>query len=351
MRGSIAPGGSGFRGSVGVRLRTGGGTACDGGRARAGRCASYRRPWADPFSDGGQHPSVRRGQGPSGLVRSPSKKPKPKSTRVSEINRARVSDYPRVADFLVESFYTDSRNPENNLSPGMQSSLVRDQNMDLRARYGRNQMGGGGLECAILTADTEYKETIGCVALGVTPFVGDAAQLAIRDLYNYPEDATLRPVVANLAVNPAARRRGIAKRLMREAEGVCKEWGYDEVWLLVEKDNVKARKLYGKLGYKVIRSEEDETYKLKEGRIVQMDCTNVYMRKRLGPLGILFNADYPRLFVTFAALAAVAPDETRARILAWIVEQAPAGVAEAIDANGLSDIASALKQVWLRHVL
>merc|ERR1711937_475280 len=206
-------------------------------------------------------------------------------------------------------------------------SLERDQNLDLRARYARNT-GKGVIQSAILVADKEDDAAIGCVALGTTPFVGDEAQLNIRDLYAYSnragrdQDTCLRPVVANLAVRPDARRKGIAKKLMLECELVCKEWGYDEVWLLVEQDNPKARKLYKKLGYKQVKTEVDDSYKVVEGKIQQIDVTNVYMRKSLKPiLGPIENADYPSL-ITLAALAtAVVNDQVRNSALTLLRDQ------------------------------
>merc|ERR1711937_503823 len=242
-----------------------------------------------------------------------------------EIFRADIKDYPRVASLLVDAFYTDSKRPENNLSLMQKRSLERDQNLDLRARYGRT--GKGPIESTILVADEEDDETIGCVALGTTPFIGQEAQLNIRDLYAYANrrdngEACLRPVVANLAVRPDARRKGIAKKLMLECELVCKEWGYDEVWLLVEQDNPKARKLYKKLGYKQVKTEVDDSYKVVEGKIQQIDVTNVYMRKSLKPiLGPIENADYPSL-ITLAALAtAVVNDQVRNSALTLLRDQ------------------------------
>ena len=244
-----------------------------------------------------------------------------------DICEADLGDYQLVANLLVDAFYTDTKRPENNLSVTQKRSLERDQNLDLRARYGRANRantinlkseskakgGAGVIQSAILLADErDTGESIGCVAIGTTPFIGNDAQLNIRDLYQYSnrrdERACLRPVVANLAVRPQARRRGIAKRLMRECEMICKEWGYQEIWLLVEKDNPKARKLYKKLGYKTVKEEDDDTYKLVEGRIKQCEVKNVYMKKSLKPfVGPIENADYLQVvlicWALFGALA------------------------------------------------
>lgn len=46
--------------------------------------------------------------------------------------------------------------------------------------------------------------------------------------------------------------------LCLEAEGLASDWGYDEVHLIVEKDNVAARGLYeGRLGYKLVAEEQN----------------------------------------------------------------------------------------------
>ena len=57
--------------------------------------------------------------------------------------------------------------------------------------------------------------------------------------------------LSNLAIAPAFRRQGVALQLCRAAERVAKDdWGYEELYLKVERDNVSAIKLYqDKLGY------------------------------------------------------------------------------------------------------
>lgn len=58
----------------------------------------------------------------------------------------------------------------------------------------------------------------------------------------------------HLAVDPAYRRRGIAASLVREVEQRLKAKGCLKVNLLVFRDNVAARALYGGLGYTVMES-------------------------------------------------------------------------------------------------
>ncbi len=59
-----------------------------------------------------------------------------------------------------------------------------------------------------------------------------------------------RPLLSNLAVDPAFRRRGLGKQLCRAAEREARGWGYKEVVLKVEDTNKGARKLYHGLGYR-----------------------------------------------------------------------------------------------------
>lgn len=65
-------------------------------------------------------------------------------------------------------------------------------------------------------------------------------------------------VLSNLAVSTEARGNGIAKILCKESEALAKDWGVDQITLLVEKKNSAARSLYeGKLGYTIAFEEEN----------------------------------------------------------------------------------------------
>jgi len=58
--------------------------------------------------------------------------------------------------------------------------------------------------------------------------------------------------IANLAVHPGYRRRGVAERLMLEAEARAKGFGCRWAVLHVDERNVAGRRLYGKLGYRTV---------------------------------------------------------------------------------------------------
>lgn len=61
-----------------------------------------------------------------------------------------------------------------------------------------------------------------------------------------------RYLVANVAVHPAYRRRGIARALMQTITSTVKEKGGKVIILQVVKDNLTARDLYLSLGYELI---------------------------------------------------------------------------------------------------
>ena len=88
---------------------------------------------------------------------------------------------------------------------------------------------------------------------GTREIIGSATlQVCVPDAPLPPPFPTSRPYrsyLANMAVCPEARRRGVATSVIRYAERVSRLWGFDEMWLHVNIDNPNARALYESLGY------------------------------------------------------------------------------------------------------
>ena len=106
----------------------------------------------------------------------------------------------------------------------------------------------------------------------------------------------MRPVLANLAVAPSARRLGVASLLCGASEALAAEWEHDEIVLLVDERNGAARRLYGGRGYRVEARDADATAQrvVEDERtgaaaVATVKVANLVMRKSLrgGLLGWL----------------------------------------------------------------
>lgn len=62
--------------------------------------------------------------------------------------------------------------------------------------------------------------------------------------YGFGGEKEVRPYLANLAVRRSARRRGIGRVLGMACEELARGWGFEDILLQVEEDNVAARELY-----------------------------------------------------------------------------------------------------------
>lgn len=70
--------------------------------------------------------------------------------------------------------------------------------------------------------------------------------------------------VTDLKVAPDRRREGIATALMKKAEEITKDNGFDEVQLKVQKDHTFQFEWYKRLGYKVVIEDDDFYYMRKQ---------------------------------------------------------------------------------------
>ena len=66
----------------------------------------------------------------------------------------------------------------------------------------------------------------------------------------FGEYARVAPLLANVAVVPGARRKGLGRRLVAACADLARDgWGYDDVLLEVECDNRPAVALYERVGF------------------------------------------------------------------------------------------------------
>ena len=62
----------------------------------------------------------------------------------------------------------------------------------------------------------------------------------------------LFPYLANLAVQAGARRLGLGKELVAASERKAADFGFDRLYIKVERGNIAARRLYDQLGYRLV---------------------------------------------------------------------------------------------------
>jgi ribosomal protein S18 acetylase RimI-like enzyme len=180
------------------------------------------------------------------------------------------SDHHQLGDNVVEMISSDSR-----------MNLVIEQCADLQEKYGE-RMGKRLAKASVIGAlDEETKELIGLATLKESLLINNnvvetekaeviaknaVASLGPKQRRSFKDASIsviatelLSPdtksicVLSNLSVSRKARRRGVGRVLCEEIEALAEDWGFDEVHLLVEKENTSARTLYEqKLGYKKV---------------------------------------------------------------------------------------------------
>uniref|UniRef100_A0A6U3U1B8 N-acetyltransferase domain-containing protein n=2 Tax=Ditylum brightwellii TaxID=49249 RepID=A0A6U3U1B8_9STRA len=193
-----------------------------------------------------------------------------------------------VEDDLTEAgkFFTDAfwrgkvGGGAKTLSPAQATSLERQQIMEFRRRYGP-KMSKADRRAELLLCRSSSGDFLGCAGIEV-----DLISKADGSQERFPA-----PLMSNLAVNRNFRRRGVAEDLVKAAEELARrEWGYNECYLYVEKQNVPAVKLYRKLGYRPIWEDDSAKTLLptESGKVKNVSTTIVCMKKRVGGLRSIF---------------------------------------------------------------
>lgn len=180
-----------------------------------------------------------------------------------------------AAKFFTDAFWAGKKGGSKELTPKQQKSLSNQQIAEFRRRYGARMGGDRRAELIVCQKGGKEEEVMGCAGVEVSKVStpnGKSIQFAA-------------PLMSNLAVGREFRRKGIAEDLVKATENLAyKSWGYEECYLLVEKRNKPAVKLYRKLGYKV--QWEDETGSSlsprENGSIINEETTILCMKKPLG---------------------------------------------------------------------
>jgi len=211
----------------------------------------------------------------------------------SEIQIDSIEDETSIkeaANFMVDSFWLQSpqqltTNNDASISDGVKQSLTNLQFQDLSDKYGE-RMGKRVLQSCLLTAK-DNQNILGIIGLEVcllnkqTKKVLSAetsenmlkqavASLGPKQRRQYknspaselatellPPELQLVCCLSNLSTSPNARRLGLGVKLCKEVEDVAKGFGFESLFLRVEKENVAARGLYDKLGYVETFSDVD----------------------------------------------------------------------------------------------
>jgi len=218
------------------------------------------------------------------------------------------ADFGSAADFFVDNFWaplTDSPLPDSS-----RAILLEAQTADFTKRYGATvgkrrlasrlleKRDASGSRCGLTTVEMTLISRLEKVSMsGGEKILGDAissmgpkqrrafkgystGQLVTELL---PDDVDLVPILSNLAVDLTRRRSGVGMKLCLAAEEMSREWGFPDIWLQVEKENLSARKLYEeKLGYKLEWETTQPALRISpDGAFSEIDVQMLTMSKVL----------------------------------------------------------------------
>lgn len=165
-----------------------------------------------------------------------------------------------LAIICCRSFYGEHKPMDSvNIFASLQRALLFEEIVgDLSRRLVRYQSMSrtSDLGCGrVLTAVDDEGTLVGFLDLSLTLYdtVGNEFLVSEGPGLTLPRPGMeRRAYIANVAVSTEARRKGVAEKLMRQAEALALKWvDCDELWLEVSESNLAAVSLYKKLGYEV----------------------------------------------------------------------------------------------------
>lgn len=196
---------------------------------------------------------------------------------ITESARGDVPALLEASEFFVDAFWVSKvGGGAAELSDKQRRTLSASQFYEFRSRY----TGAGRGQSELVTCRLPSGELTGCAGIEVSPI----PEKSLKGL-----NTKRGPLMSNLAVGRDFRRKGIAEKLVKEAERMARyEWGFDDCYLYVEERNKPAVRLYQKLGYKKLWVDKEASTLLpsSNGKLTNSATNIVCMKKRLD-LGFL----------------------------------------------------------------
>mmetsp|Transcript_26873 Transcript_26873/g.60099 ORF Transcript_26873/g.60099 Transcript_26873/m.60099 type:complete len:269 (+) Transcript_26873:169-975(+) len=220
------------------------------------------------------------------------------------------TDFGPSSKFFVDNFWAPQLSSDVAFTDKARMLLLLAQNGDFETRYG-DTVGKRRLAAKLLAKRGDSGELSGLVTVEMTlisrlekepksggeKILGDAiskmgpkqrrafkgystGQLVTEIL---PDDIDLVPMLSNLAVDLSRRRGGVGLEMCLAAEETSREWGFQDIWLQVEKVNLPAKRLYEeKLGYKVEWENEQPALRIApDGTFTEVLVPMLTMSKSL----------------------------------------------------------------------
>ena len=176
------------------------------------------------------------------------------------MRRAEIGDLPGIVALALDVFGEDEGSPFASLLNAVQERQITNGYKTRLAIAETSNNLDHNVMCIFDDSpkyQSAYGGLVGMCEISLQPNNGDTAPALPRSLLEKKRKfkELLFPYISNLVVSPPRRRQGFAQKLVVSCEKRAREWGYDEVYLHVDVDEVAAVKLYEKLQYFTVREE------------------------------------------------------------------------------------------------
>jgi GNAT superfamily N-acetyltransferase len=146
--------------------------------------------------------------------------------------------------------------PASNLNPFIDPAFSLSYTNELERLEKNYSKGNSGPHRVAMATDNETNELIGYIDLD------KRFRTDVSEVRRLPP-----PWISDLVVDPAWRRKGVAKEMLQYMEAVCfnpKEWNYKKLYLLSDMNNVAGTSLYLKNGFRPVQFEIGESANIKK---------------------------------------------------------------------------------------